>query len=247
MSPNQFSSGHCSSLVRPDENEPWPSQLFPAGHADLPNNLTKQQDTTDSVDIVTAATPQQSYTMSAACNSDFSIPSVPANPHWLAYTTAPSAAFGHFNQPAARQPIEFPQSSDIYAPQQQLSIRNSTQQIGDSLQGLIATSHRPAAQRVHAATPRTDPPRAFICEWRGCTYTGTFSQLAQLRRHVDTQHVNPRSFVCLIPGCDKVFNRKDNLRMHLRQIHECDKWFWESLTGKRETDPGDPSGEWGLE
>ncbi|KAL2785405.1 hypothetical protein BJX66DRAFT_314914 [Aspergillus keveii] len=82
-------------------------------------------------------------------------------------------------------------------------------------------------------------PLALKCEWRGCTYTGTFSHHAQLRRHVDTQHIKPRSFVCSVSRCAKTFNRRDNLAVHMQQMHEDDKKPLHFTTGEGEMHASD--------
>ncbi|KAJ5168020.1 uncharacterized protein N7482_003614 [Penicillium canariense] len=62
------------------------------------------------------------------------------------------------------------------------------------------------------------PPSPSICKWAQCTRPGPFSCVASLKRHVDTQHVAPRSIPCLDENCEKVFNRKDNMINHLRSV-----------------------------
>ncbi|CAI7589901.1 unnamed protein product [Penicillium pancosmium] len=60
----------------------------------------------------------------------------------------------------------------------------------------------------------------FICRWSGCKRPGPFSKKGVLKRHVNTQHLDPRSFKCPHRGCTVSFNRKDNLDQHLRSdIH----------------------------
>lgn len=60
------------------------------------------------------------------------------------------------------------------------------------------------------------------CEWEGCTYKGTFGRRGTLNRHVETQHLCPKSYECPEPRCGKLFNRKDNLLEHLRKVHSKD-------------------------
>ncbi|BCR87532.1 uncharacterized protein ACHE_40096A [Aspergillus chevalieri] len=57
------------------------------------------------------------------------------------------------------------------------------------------------------------------CEWKGCTYPDVFSRRIELKRHVETKHIFPRSYECPEPGCQKLFNRGDNLRQHLHRMH----------------------------
>ncbi|KAJ5743703.1 Zinc finger C2H2 [Penicillium manginii] len=54
----------------------------------------------------------------------------------------------------------------------------------------------------------------LLCKWSNCKRPGPFSNRATLKRHVDTQHLDPRSFKC--HSCNMSFNRKDNLDQHLR-------------------------------
>ncbi|KAL2867395.1 uncharacterized protein BJX67DRAFT_85162 [Aspergillus lucknowensis] len=82
------------------------------------------------------------------------------------------------------------------------------------------TRNRNPSHRVSKPSQQsTRPASAIKCEWRGCKYTGTFSRPAQLKRHVDTQHISRSSFACSMPGCERVFHRKDNLAEHLRRVH----------------------------
>ncbi|KAJ5999422.1 hypothetical protein N7451_007232 [Penicillium sp. IBT 35674x] len=75
------------------------------------------------------------------------------------------------------------------------------------------------------ATPRYDqtdvPPhfKSFRCDWEGCAYKGTFRRKADLNRHTETQHVFPRAYRCPISGCERAFNRGDNLHGHLESVH----------------------------
>ncbi|KAJ5488366.1 hypothetical protein N7453_011820 [Penicillium expansum] len=55
------------------------------------------------------------------------------------------------------------------------------------------------------------------CNWKDCPYPGMFSRKGVLMRHIETQHVNPRSFGC--PKCDRLFSRKDNMTEHLGRVH----------------------------
>ncbi|KAL2835421.1 hypothetical protein BJY01DRAFT_252658 [Aspergillus pseudoustus] len=77
----------------------------------------------------------------------------------------------------------------------------------------------PLALGTVAPTPGTRPPAILKCEWHGCTYRGTFSRPGQLRRHVNTKHISPGSFVCPVTECGRSFNRKDNLGAHMQRVH----------------------------
>ncbi|KAJ5930994.1 hypothetical protein N7466_006487 [Penicillium verhagenii] len=63
------------------------------------------------------------------------------------------------------------------------------------------------------------PSRTYRCLWQGCRYTGTFRRSAELRRHVDTQHIAPKSYICPVSDCGRPYNRGDNLNEHLRRAH----------------------------
>lgn len=58
-----------------------------------------------------------------------------------------------------------------------------------------------------------------MCGWKNCENPGPFTRKAVLMRHIDTQHISPRDFVCSFELCGKSFNRKDNLDEHLRRVH----------------------------
>ncbi|KAL3487892.1 hypothetical protein BJX62DRAFT_240617 [Aspergillus germanicus] len=58
------------------------------------------------------------------------------------------------------------------------------------------------------------------CKWEGCDYSGGFRRTHDLKRHVLTQHIEPRSHECPEYGCGMSFNRRDNLRWHLRRVHQ---------------------------
>ncbi|KAJ6137158.1 hypothetical protein N7471_003644 [Penicillium samsonianum] len=57
----------------------------------------------------------------------------------------------------------------------------------------------------------------FRCNWKDCSYPGMFSRKGVLMRHIETQHVTPRSFGC--PKCDRLFSRKDNMTEHFGRVH----------------------------
>ncbi|XHG03088.1 hypothetical protein AWENTII_006410 [Aspergillus wentii] len=65
--------------------------------------------------------------------------------------------------------------------------------------------------------------RRFKCKWEGCPSKPSFNRDVDLLRHVKTIHICPRSYVCYIPGCQKRFNRKDNLTEHIKNYHDMGK------------------------
>ncbi|KAJ5780507.1 hypothetical protein N7457_005667 [Penicillium paradoxum] len=65
---------------------------------------------------------------------------------------------------------------------------------------------------------RNDNYGTFKCEWKGCTYDRLFSRKGVLRRHIETQHLNPGAFKC--PWCDHASSRRENLKAHRQAIHK---------------------------
>ncbi|KAK2757645.1 hypothetical protein FQN54_004614 [Arachnomyces sp. PD_36] len=61
---------------------------------------------------------------------------------------------------------------------------------------------------------------AWQCGWQGCDYNRRFGRKAELMRHIDTKHVDPRSHHCPKPGCPSIFNRMDNLNEHFQRVHK---------------------------
>ncbi|KAL4904424.1 hypothetical protein BDW74DRAFT_30644 [Aspergillus multicolor] len=70
--------------------------------------------------------------------------------------------------------------------------------------------------------PKASPP-LLRCKWAGCTYDGSFARIHDLRRHVETKHIAPRSYRCPELRCGgKAFNRRENLKEHMRRFHADD-------------------------
>ncbi|CAG8896907.1 unnamed protein product [Penicillium egyptiacum] len=57
------------------------------------------------------------------------------------------------------------------------------------------------------------------CKWKHCEYSGGFSQMGALLRHIKTKHISPGLYECHQKECKKSFNRKDNLIAHIRNVH----------------------------
>ncbi|OQE16328.1 hypothetical protein PENFLA_c028G05869 [Penicillium flavigenum] len=57
------------------------------------------------------------------------------------------------------------------------------------------------------------------CKWKHCEYSGGFSQMGALLRHIKTKHISPGLYECPQEECQKSFNRKDNLVAHIRNVH----------------------------
>ncbi|KAI9376179.1 hypothetical protein BJX61DRAFT_539041 [Aspergillus egyptiacus] len=89
----------------------------------------------------------------------------------------------------------------------------------------IQPNTNPASPQSLAPTPNPNASspkhtrHSIRCEWKGCTYPGVFRRTAELKRHIDTQHVHPRAYKCTAAGCSQSFNRKDNRGEHVRRRH----------------------------
>ncbi|KAJ5201135.1 hypothetical protein N7449_005938 [Penicillium cf. viridicatum] len=57
------------------------------------------------------------------------------------------------------------------------------------------------------------------CKWKHCEYSGGFSQMGALLRHIKTKHISPGLYECPEGECRRSFNRKDNLIAHIRNVH----------------------------
>lgn len=63
----------------------------------------------------------------------------------------------------------------------------------------------------------SEETQGLKCKWKGCRYVGTFGRAAELRRHTEHIHKNPKLYVCDFKGCGSIFNRRDNLRAHQKK------------------------------
>ncbi|KAJ5342145.1 hypothetical protein N7541_011269 [Penicillium brevicompactum] len=79
---------------------------------------------------------------------------------------------------------------------------------------LLCCSRRPSRDK----TQKSDTEGSFRCEWKGCRYDRPFSRKGVLMRHIEMQHVNPRSFKC--PWCSHATSRRENIKAHRRSVHK---------------------------
>ncbi|KAJ5154535.1 uncharacterized protein N7500_009974 [Penicillium coprophilum] len=84
-----------------------------------------------------------------------------------------------------------------------------------------STAYTPPSASGVSTPSMQDIPKelrgTYQCNWRDCKYRGVFSRKGVLMRHIETQHVAPRSFDC--PVCGNLFCRRDNLTEHLGRVH----------------------------
>ncbi|KAF7621414.1 hypothetical protein AFLA_011716 [Aspergillus flavus NRRL3357] len=86
----------------------------------------------------------------------------------------------------------------------------------------LATDQNPNTQHeatgaTKALTHSSTKPKQWRCDEKGCKYRGTFARKAEMKRHIESLHVNPGSHEC--PLCGSQHNRKDNLVAHLKTRH----------------------------
>ncbi|KAJ5214218.1 hypothetical protein N7449_001387 [Penicillium cf. viridicatum] len=81
------------------------------------------------------------------------------------------------------------------------------------------TRSRAKRRQISGSPPHSTDGPEFQCKWEGCAYRGTFKRESSLIRHVRNIHVSPLAHPCLVQGCDKAFNRADNLVQHTRNNH----------------------------
>ncbi|KAL2825448.1 hypothetical protein BDW59DRAFT_72829 [Aspergillus cavernicola] len=80
----------------------------------------------------------------------------------------------------------------------------------------VIDEHRDPQQHPHTSSPSKP---VLECKWEGCTCTRHFTRESELLRHIRYIHLNPRQYTCPINLHCKPFNRKDNLREHMRRVH----------------------------
>ncbi|KAJ5934215.1 hypothetical protein N7466_003762 [Penicillium verhagenii] len=78
---------------------------------------------------------------------------------------------------------------------------------------------RPSGTTIHDRQHNNrESTTTFICKWDNCRKP-SFQSKGSLMRHIDTQHVAPRSFKCSEESCNRFFGRKDNMEEHVRRVH----------------------------
>ncbi|KAJ5931692.1 hypothetical protein N7516_006181 [Penicillium verrucosum] len=81
------------------------------------------------------------------------------------------------------------------------------------------TRNRARGCQISSSPPHSPHESEFQCKWDGCGYRGTFKRESSLIRHIRKIHVSPLAHLCTVEGCDKAFNRADNLVQHTRNKH----------------------------
>ncbi|KAB8278269.1 hypothetical protein BDV30DRAFT_139839 [Aspergillus minisclerotigenes] len=149
----------------------------------------------------------------------YTVPSTSASSDadtWLANDTplnfATAATFGP-------QVIDNDNDFPLNSPPIDLNAVSSIKQPSMTVTVPRARSRKPDSRHRGSKANRERHAGSVRCEWKGCTYTGLFARKAELKRHVETQHIFPNSYECLEPRCMRTFNRRDNLNEHLRRTH----------------------------
>ncbi|KAE8311211.1 hypothetical protein BDV41DRAFT_578873 [Aspergillus transmontanensis] len=127
-----------------------------------------------------------------------------ANPQAIIATYIPS--HGH-RQEYPRVPSQYIQHPS------QSSTNNSTLTTADQNSN---TQHK-TTRATKALTHNSTKPEQWRCDEKGCKYRGTFARKAEMKRHIESLHVNPGLHEC--PLCGSQHNRKDNLVAHLKTRH----------------------------
>ncbi|KAJ5357582.1 Zinc finger C2H2 [Penicillium brevicompactum] len=88
----------------------------------------------------------------------------------------------------------------------------------------LTSSSGPDQQATHADGASNLPSGenkdygTYQCNFEGCTYDRLFSRKGVLKRHIQTQHLNPGGFKC--PQCDHASSRKENMKAHRQAVHK---------------------------
>ncbi|CEL08218.1 hypothetical protein ASPCAL11369 [Aspergillus calidoustus] len=235
MSAEQYSSGayHACEGLETDHDKVL--DFYPVVHSNSSVDIMQPENAIDRTGLASSLVAAQPYWRSL--NADLWVPSTQdiasGIPMLPPNTELPYEDFGYPDGRGAGQSINLTYKTNTLVSQILPGSQHPTPQVVNTSPRPNYTSHgKPSTQRVSTPSPRDFSPRSLKCEWRGCTYTGTFSRPAQLKRHADTQHIYPGSFVCPVSGCDKTFNRKDNLGVNLRQMHHSDEGHPQCQTGK---------------
>ncbi|KAJ5173653.1 Zinc finger C2H2 [Penicillium coprophilum] len=78
---------------------------------------------------------------------------------------------------------------------------------------------KPTSYGKVSMTVKSSRGSPLKCNWKHCEYSGGFSQMGALLRHIKTKHISPGLYECPEGDCRKSFNRKDNLTAHIRNVH----------------------------
>ncbi|KAL4860562.1 hypothetical protein BDV12DRAFT_204914 [Aspergillus spectabilis] len=234
MSAEQYFSGAYPAWEGFDTDPDGVSHLYPVIQDGSSVDIIQPGDAMYPTGLASSLVAAQPYWLSL--DADLWVPSTQEiaseSPILPPNTKLPYESFGYLDRPGAGQSINLTHRNNPRVPQVLPQSPYPTPRIVNTSPRPNYTSQaKPSTHRVSATSPRDLSPKSLKCEWRGCTYTGTFSRPAQLKRHVDTQHIYPGSFICHAPGCDKAFNRKDNLGVHVRQRHESDNSHPQYQTG----------------
>ncbi|KAJ5332319.1 uncharacterized protein N7506_006102 [Penicillium brevicompactum] len=93
----------------------------------------------------------------------------------------------------------------------------STGCTGTHTEWQIGSDNQLKRQKKQANGLRKGTVGVFRCDWKDCAYSGTFACKRSVMRHVETQHITPRSVPCF--ECGQLFGRRDNMTEHLGRVH----------------------------
>ncbi|KAJ5372571.1 hypothetical protein N7517_004577 [Penicillium concentricum] len=171
------------------------------------------------------------------CNNLMQHPSTPAHPSYSMSFTPAHADFNPPNHNTVHYPSIGNNRPDQPSTMGYLSSGYSTARTTPSASGVSTPSmqeipkpgvsrrevqtlfggKRPLKRKHLQAFPLLDLHGTYQCNWKDCKYRGVFSRKGVLMRHIETQHVAPRSFDC--PVCGHLFCRRDNMTEHIGRVH----------------------------